>query len=152
MKTFTKTLLAIFTTFILTNCSSDDNTEIQELPKFTVEYTFEGSYGSDAILTFSNFSNNNLLEEFNYEDLSEANFIVNKELIIDSTSIISGQIKIHDLDFGIRGNGTIKILNSNNVIVSIVEEQYLNTDTPSGTSYMTLNYNTVTGETTLEGN
>jgi uncharacterized protein YcfL len=149
MKTFFfKTLILCF---LFIGCSNDDDSNQVEGQQFLIKYKFEGSYGADAELILTSKANNSVFDEQNYDDLMDTDYIIEHQFNVESSEIISGEIKIIDVNGGIRGNGTISIMNSESEVVATSERKYMNTDSPPVECNMILTYNISTGESNLEG-
>lgn len=146
-------LLILLAVISMSSCSSDDDSNNDNNNEaYSIEYIFEGSYGSTGLLTFSSFSDNALIEVENYENFPEDEFTISEEFIVNSSDIISARVTINDMNMVFRGNATMRIIDPNNEVVALIKEEYLNTDAPQITCFLTLSYNPETGESDLEFN
>ena len=148
MKTKFYLFLTLLTTVFISCSSDDDNSDNSNQEQFTLEYYFEGSYSSTGQLTFSSYTNNNLVDEVDYEDFPQDEFTESTELTVNNSQMISARITLNDQNMSFRGDATIRIINSEGEVVAFVEDEYMNTDTPQITCVLTLEYNTETGEST----
>ena len=151
-------LILTLISILLSSCSSDDDNTNNDSTNngneeiYIIEYVFEGSYSSTGLLTFSSFSDNTLVEEESYDNFSQDEFTINEEFTVSSSGTISSRITINDMNMAFRGYATMRIIDSNNEVVALVEDEYINTDLPQITSFLTLVYNSETGESNFEFN